>query len=69
MHHMSERKILDSEVRARMEAHLKMAMSSERSEFYRGYIAGICDLWPHFFPDQPRLVLEARDWYKPKGSS
>lgn len=45
--------------------YVEMAMRSERSEFYRGYIAGLCDLYQANYSDNPRWLIEALNWYIP----
>jgi hypothetical protein len=47
-----------------IERFVKAGMRSERSEFYRGYIAGLCDLYRANFSDNPRWLTEALVWYK-----
>ena len=40
-------------------------MRAPRSEFERGYLAALTDLWKRKFTDTPPLIVRACDWYKP----
>jgi hypothetical protein len=42
------------------------AMRAERSEFERGYLSALVDLWKGRFTDTPALIEKACGWYKPQ---
>ena len=51
-------------MQSEIKRYVEMAMRQPRSEYWRGYIAGLCDLYQANFSDTPRWLVEALNWYK-----
>jgi hypothetical protein len=47
-----------------LKAFIFMAMRQPRSDYWHGYLTGMCDLYGKLFDDRPTWLTEALKWYE-----